>query len=233
MNTQIDLLKKVYKEQLGITFNHTTAHNRWVVNKDWGGPQVGDNAQYFWPMKEALHVGDYRNLNIYFRHIPDYTDFGGHGSNPQYEAWKNIPIRDRTLRDGAVISDFTLPGSTHKWMNKGHTALHEVGHWFGLYHPFQDDQTRRDNQNPDPCHPLDPDDHVTDTPKMQATAGMSGTCNENADTCPNAPGKDPIHNFMAYSIDSCLTEFTAGQAARVRMIWATYRANATSNTWRD
>ena len=35
---------------------------------------------------------------------------------------------------------------------------------------------------------------------------------------------DPINNFMDYSFDSCLTEFTPEQAARMQFAWQTYRS---------
>jgi hypothetical protein len=38
------------------------------------------------------------------------------------------------------------------------------------------------------------------------------------------PGDDPIHNYMDYSWDSCYTNFTQGQAARINRMWAAYRA---------
>jgi hypothetical protein len=231
----VDIIKKIYKDQAGVTFNHTKAHNRWTVNPAWGGSQIGENGKFFNPMKEALHVGDYRTLNLYFRHIPASTDFGGVCTNPQSEAKKGIDIKNRTLLDGCVVSDFTLNGSTHGFMNRGLSAVHEIGHWFGLFHPFQDDQTRHNNQNPDPCLAIDPDDHVTDTPKMKPTEAMVGTCIIGSDTCPtsNKTDVDPIHNYMAYSSDDCLSEFTPGQASRIKEIWANYRVNATGSTFRD
>ena len=63
-------------------------------------------------------------------------------------------------------------------------------------------------------------DGVADTPRE---AHPQFDCPINADTC-TAPGKDPIHNFMDYSQDSCMNMFTQGQADRMSDAWQQFRA---------
>jgi hypothetical protein len=48
---------------------------------------------------------------------------------------------------------------------------------------------------------------VDDTPNE---AYASKHCIER-NTCPSLPGMDPIHNYMDYSPDNCMTHFTPGQ----------------------
>ena len=57
--------------------------------------------------------------------------------------------------DGCNILSGTLPGSYETGYNAGGTTAHEVGHWNGLLHTFQ-------NNN---CNPGDYGDYVADTPQ--------------------------------------------------------------------
>jgi hypothetical protein len=63
---------------------------------------------------------------------------------------------------------------------------------------------------------------VADTP---AERSPDFYCTAGRDTCPDRGTilLDPIHNFMDYSDDVCLFEFTAGQAERMNIQWALYR----------
>ena len=111
-----------------------------------------------------------------------------------------------------VLLNESLPGGSAVPYNEGDTATHEVGHWLGLYHTFQDGCTY-------------PGDYVGDTPYQLDDVNIF-FCNESDDTCPQ-PGKDPVHNFMSYGDDPCLDRFSRGQAVRMALTWFTWRSDAT------
>jgi hypothetical protein len=107
---------------------------------------------------------------------------------------------------GVVVNFRTLPGGAYEPFNGGHTAVHEVGHYLGLYHTFQNG-----------C--VEPGDEVDDTPYQ---ASPTSGCPDERNSC-DAPGRDPIHNYMDYSNDACMEEFTPGQIERMREMVALYR----------
>jgi hypothetical protein len=149
--------------------------------------------------KHRLRVGGPETLNIYT------ADLGGGllgaSTFPQY-------YEERPHRDGVILDYEVLPGGERSPFNLGHTATHETGHWLGLFHTFQNGCAH-------------PGDYVEDTPYEREPARG---CPLNRNSCPGKPGQDPVTNFMNYSDDSCMQEFTEGQADRMWQAWWGFRA---------
>lgn len=138
--------------------------------------------------KAGLNKGGKSALNIYTARIGDKT-----------LGWARWPWDVANGVDGVVIRYSTLPGGGSEHYNEGDTATHEVGHWLGLFHTFQGG-----------CE--DPGDEVDDTASERSPAAG---CPVARDTCPQQSGGDPVDNFMDYSNDSCMFNFTRGQSARM------------------
>jgi hypothetical protein len=148
-------------------------------------------------MKSALNIDPAHNLNIYT--CQPSGGVLGYAYLPS-----SFPESD--YRHGVVLLDESLPGGSAAPYNEGDTGTHEVGHYLGLEHTFANG-----------CNA--PGDYVADTP-YEASAAFG--CPVGRDTCPSA-GLDPITNFMDYTDDDCMDEFTAGQAARMQSQVATYK----------
>jgi hypothetical protein len=151
--------------------------------------------------KTALHRGGPGTLNIYTVDGGPYLGFAYFPSiltDPNY-----------AILDGVVLDWRSLPGGTFAIYSEGDTATHEAGHWLALYHTFDGKCGSKG-------------DYVADTPAEFSPAFY---CPVGRDSCAGAsqPGLDPIYNFMDYSQDSCMYEFTAGQADRMQSAWAAYR----------
>ncbi|MFC5831892.1 zinc metalloprotease [Nonomuraea insulae] len=166
-------------------------------NSSWFTDPVGHEKA----IKNALHEGGPGTLNLYIAQLSELML--GFASYPYWYAGS-------PGLDGVVIDWRSLPGGAMINYNRGFTGVHEIGHWLGLFHTFENG-----------CQ--SPGDGIADTP---AEGGPTEACPQDKDSCPRHKGKDPAHNFMDYAHDRCMWEFTQGQADRMHEMWAAYRDTA-------
>ncbi|KAN0062246.1 hypothetical protein ACQY0O_005427 [Thecaphora frezii] len=163
VTAQVDVLNQDYANY---GFQFTLNATQYTNNAEWyrrssPGSSVQD------AMKNALHQGDAKVLNLY---SVDFTDnLLGYSTFP----WD---VKTSPKDDGVVFQYSTVPGGSETGYNKGKTATHEIGHWLGLYHVFQGGCTGQG-------------DLVDDTPpQSMATNG----CPIRQDSCAGG-GADSIH----------------------------------------
>lgn len=178
---------------IGITRTTTSIENIGIYNSLFS---ANDGGKSPWP--------SHQYLNIWVCEMPE--DILGYASSPKEAG-------DAT--DGVVINYryFGTLGA-HAPFQMGRTLVHELGHYFGLAHPW--------GTFHDEC---EEDDGISDT------FPQSGPHNE----CPPREYKmcddaNPSYsNYMDYTPDCCLAMFTKQQAAIMRQNIYEYRAQLLQN----
>jgi hypothetical protein len=152
-------------------------------------------------LKELSFWNNTRYLNIYIVKSIN-GNVGGYSSFPGGPADE----------DGIVVRHNLFGNMGTASAGLGRTTSHEVGHWFGLYHTFNN------GCGTDLCTD---GDYVCDTPPQ---SGPSYTC-ITQNTCSNdIPDLNDLkENYMNYTPDACQSMFTAGQSERIHATLDTIR----------
>ena len=203
IDAQMNILNQAFGGFTGgaaTRFEFKTRDINRVINPRWApilSQDYSPDTSTEFEMKKALRRGGANVLNMYVGNI-----------EPGLLGWAYYPENKLRFYDGVVILGESMPGGTAAPYNEGDTATHEVGHWLNLLHTFEQGCEKEG-------------DKVKDTPtQLEPTFGCPAV---NPDTCP-APGLDPIHNFMDYTDDICMYQFTAGQVTRMHRAWDAFRA---------
>jgi hypothetical protein len=167
----------------------------YTTDDDW----YEDSGNYWSPLAWDTN----RYLNVYtnappccYGYVPDFPSTGLVGqSHDRVVLWWEAVGRDGTVGHS---------------LNMGRTATHEIGHYLGLYHTFCGGCGSASD-----CYGTG--DLICDTnPQASDTFG----CPASPSSCGNP---DPYHNYMDYSDDPCLWEFTPEQVNRMRCTLVNWR----------
>lgn len=173
------------------------------ISFKFGGATYTDNSAWFADMdryetqaKQLLAVDNTYNFNQYFGDLDD--GLLGFCYYPNAFA-------ESSFRHGCVNLYSSIPGGATGNYNEGKTTTHETGHGIGLPHTFQNGCNGRGDYSSPIC------------PQQRATGGCP-TTKPTSCGCP-----DPINNYMDYSYDRCMTQFTSGQDQLANEQLFTYR----------
>ena len=151
-------------------------------------------------MMATVRDGDYTDLNLWFIDGKLIPGWPGAVGLTRYPIDLGKALAEQLGRKRDVLSDADIPAEKLDGCRiemaqmpggkmTGLATVHEVGHWFGLFHTFAGENCEGDG------------DFIDDTPQ-QATKYI-GECpaESEANSCPDQhPGQaDPIHNHMGYN----------------------------------
>ncbi|MCB1051930.1 MAG: hypothetical protein KDC71_15130 [Acidobacteria bacterium] len=204
-NSQIANQISVVNQAIG-PFNFRlvlTQINRYTTTTVW---DVGPHSAAINQFRKNHYVSNGNNLTMLNIYSLDLHGYAGWGHYP----WLDEMGDDRRY-DGILVDYQTLPGGADPHYNQGKTLTHEWGHWLGLKHPFDAGGRCVDS------------DGISDT--YIQSRPTSGCPFRPTDSCPDFFGYDNSHNYMDYSDDPCLTQFTSGQVSMMYFWWNWRLAN--------
>ena len=209
--SQLDELNQVYNPPgavAGLRFvlanrdpdGKPTSGVEYVANDAWfadPGPGVAN------PMRQALSWNPARYMNI-------FTNDGGGSLGYTLLPFGTLNADDGITLQWNVVGRNPPLGAPY---DLGTVAAHEVGHYFGLLHTFN-------NGCGSASAPYTTGDLIADT---TPTAQPVFNCGPAASGCSFGSQIAPADNFMDYSVDVCRMRFSPEQFNRMRCATYNYR----------
>lgn len=152
-------------------------------------------------LKELSFWDNTRYMNI-------YVVKSINGSVGGYSSFPGGPADE----DGMVVRHTLFGRSIGTASGLGRTTTHEIGHWFGLYHTFNN------GCGTDVCTD---GDYVCDTPPQAEPSFNCATLNSCSNDSPDE--NDLKENYMNYTPDNCQNMLTQGQKDRMHATLDTIR----------
>jgi gliding motility-associated-like protein len=172
------------------------------INTYGDGPVTRDD--FDGGVKAATIWDPTRYINVWLADIGagllGYAQFPSSSGLPGMPANGGLAETDGVVCATYSIGSLSNPNPAGGSFGGGRTLTHELGHWFGLRHIWGDNSSCSNG------------DYCADTP--DATEAHYGCLD--VDTCPSdGLGSDLTSNYMDYSSDSCMNNFTADQVLRI------------------
>lgn len=183
----VHVLNQAFRET-PFRFRFNATASRTVVHNEW----TRYASEFRTDIYQALASGDAQILDVIL--VYQMLDRTTNASSTAMSSLAGEMLR----HEGVVMRYDAVTGGGHATHDTGHILTHEVGHFLGLFHTFQ-------NYMISACHDR-LGDFVDDTPVQNGdsksqfpncTLYLNGQ-HSLPDTCPNEPGSDAFFNYMNY-----------------------------------
>ena len=158
----------------------------------------------YWPSDQYLNIWV---CNLYLYNTTQ--TLLGITQLPSGDTLSGLNATDGNAATDGVLINYQSFGTTGTLLSQyalGRTATHEIGHWFGLFHPWG-------NYNSGDCTLTD---YCDDTPVCgDPFYAAAPSCTDNPAI--NCSDRRMIEAYMEYSDDGCMNVFTQDQKTRMRL----------------